>query len=103
MNSRAILIEQIAESRFARAGKPVTAGRKQVHNFARATIQKRGVYLRALAAWCLERDLVRPELITKGMLESYQRWLYRYRKANGQPLAWSGQHLQPKEVRAFFA
>ena len=75
----------------------------KVHNFARATIQKRGVYLRAFAAWCLERDLLGPEVITKPMIESYQRWLYRYRKANGQPLAWSSQHLHLKEVRAFFS
>lgn len=75
----------------------------RVHNFARATIQKRGIYVRAFASWCIERDLTRPDQITKGMLESYQRWLYRYRKANGQPLAWSGQHLHLKETRAFFA
>ena len=75
----------------------------KVHNFAPATIHKRGLYVRAFALWCLERDLDRPAVITKPMLESYQRWLYRYRKANGQPLAWSGQHLHLKEVRAFFA
>jgi integrase/recombinase XerD len=75
----------------------------KVHNFAPATIHKRGVYVRALALWCLERDLSQPRVITKAMLESFQRWLYRYRKADGQPLAWSGQHLQLKEVRAFFS
>jgi integrase/recombinase XerD len=75
----------------------------RVHNFARATIHKRGLYVRAFALWCLERDLTQPRQISKAMLESYQRYLYRYRKAGGEPLAWSGQHLHLKEVRAFFA
>ena len=75
----------------------------RVHNFAPATIHKRGVYVRAFALWSLERDLTGPAMISKAMLESYQRWLYRYRKADGQPLAWSGQHLHLKEVRAFFS
>ena len=75
----------------------------RVHNFAPATIHKRGVYVRAFALWSLQRDLSRPAMISKAMLESYQRWLYRYRKADGQPLAWSGQHLHLKELRAFFA
>ena len=75
----------------------------KVHNFAPATIQKRGVYVRAFAVWCLELDLDRPAIITKLVLESYQRWLYRYRKVNGKPLTWSGQHLHLKELRAFFS
>jgi integrase/recombinase XerD len=43
-----------------------------------------------------------PAHVTKAALESYQRSLFRHRKANGKPLAWSGQHLHLKEVRAFF-
>lgn len=74
-----------------------------VHNFAEVTIRKRALYVRLFALWCAERDLGRPAVITKPILESFQRWLYRKRKADGQPLAWSSQHLQLKEVRAFFA
>jgi len=74
-----------------------------VHNYSQYTIRTRGVYVRAFALWSLERDLTQPRAITKPILESFQRSLFRHRKANGQPLAWSGQHLHLKEVRAFFS
>ena len=48
-------------------------------------------------------DLLAPTLITKPIVEAFQRHLFRHRKKNGQPLAWSGQHLHLKEVRQFFA
>jgi len=75
----------------------------RVHNFAEVTVRKRALYVRLFALWCLERDLSHPATIDKPILESFQRSLYRKRKANGRPLAWSSQHLQLKEVRAFFA
>ncbi len=42
-------------------------------------------------------------MITKSILEAFQRHLFRYRKPDGQPLAWSSQHLHLKEVKQFFA
>ena len=75
----------------------------RVHNYSEATIRKRAVYVRSFALWCLDRDLFQPRVITKPIIESFQRSLYRHRKQNGQPLAWSGQHLHLKEVRSFFA
>lgn len=50
----------------------------------------------------MDRDLSRPSIITKPIIESYQRHLYRYRKADGKPLSWVSQHLALKELRAFF-
>ena len=75
----------------------------QVHNFSPSTLRTRGIYVRAFGLWCLERDLVTPTLITKPMLEAFQRHLFHVRQPNGQPLAWSSQHLHLKEVRLFFA
>ncbi|MEZ6137038.1 MAG: site-specific tyrosine recombinase XerC [Pirellulaceae bacterium] len=74
-----------------------------VHNFSPTTIKKRALYVRGFALWCFERDLVTPATITKPMMEAFQRHLYRYRRPNGKPLAWSSQHLHLKEVRQFFA
>jgi integrase/recombinase XerD len=74
----------------------------RVHNYSEATINKRALYVRQFALWCLERDLTQARVVTKPMIESFQRWLYRKRKANGQPLSWGSQHLHLKEVRAFF-
>ena len=75
----------------------------KVRNFSPSTVRARGVYVRAFALWCLERDLLRPAQINKPMIEAFQRHLYRYRKPDGKPLAWSSQHLHLKEVRQFFA
>ena len=75
----------------------------KVRNFSPSTVRTRGVYVRAFGLWCLERDLLTPTVITKPMLEAFQRHLFRYRKPDGTPLAWSSQHLHLKEVRQFFA
>ena len=74
-----------------------------LHNFSATTIEKRALYVRAFALWCLQRDLLSPAIITKPMLEAFQRHLFSYRKPDGQPLAWSSQHLHLKELRQFFA
>lgn len=36
------------------------------------------------------------------MLESYQRYLYRYRKDNGEPLSWRSQNIHLSQVNQFF-
>ena len=58
-----------------------------LHNFSPTTVQKRGLYVRAFALWCLERDLLSLQQITKPMLEAFQRHLFGYRKPDGKPLA----------------
>ena len=73
------------------------------HNFSRTTVEKRAVYVRAFAVWCLDCDLVAPHAITKPMIEAFQRHLFHYRKPDGKPLAWSSQHLHLKEIRQFFS
>ena len=75
----------------------------RVHNYSEATIRKRALYVRSFALWCFDRDLSSPAVINKPIIESFQRYLFRKRKANGQPLSWGSQHLHLKEVWAFFA
>ena len=74
-----------------------------VHNFSKTTVKKRATYIRAFALWCLERDLISPQNTTKPIIEAFGRYLFRYRRSDGKPLAWSSQHLHLKEVRQFFA
>ena len=74
----------------------------RVHNYSEATIRKRAVYVRAFALWSIERDLQQPSVISKPIVESFQRSLYRHRKKDGKPLAWSGQHLHLKEIESYF-
>ena len=47
--------------------------------------------LKRLAAWCAERDIENPSEITRPVLERYQRHLYFYRRANGEPLSGGSQ------------
>ena len=75
----------------------------QVHNFSDCSVGVRATYVRAFALWCLDRDLMQPATVNKAMIEAFQRHLYRYRKPDGQPPAWSSQHLHLKEVRQFFS
>ncbi len=74
----------------------------QVRNYASDTMRLRAVYVRYFALWCLDRDLDQPAFITKPILESYQRYLFRYRKENGKPLSWGSQHMRLQHVNQFF-
>ncbi|MBM4128109.1 MAG: site-specific tyrosine recombinase XerC [Nitrospira sp.] len=49
-----------------------------------------------------ERGVTRPTEVTKPILERYQRYLYHYRKKDGQPLSFRSQHSRLVPVRAWF-
>ena len=74
----------------------------QVRHFSPMTVRNREQALTRFIAWANDRDLIRPEQITKPILESYQRWLYRYRKKNGQPLGLRSQVELLQTVKDFF-
>jgi len=44
--------------------------------------------------WAQDRDLTRASQIMRPMLESYQRWLWHYKKINGKPLGISTQRTR---------
>lgn len=72
-------------------------------NYAARTLEKYRWSMRVFTTWAEERDLTKPESITRPHLESYQRWLYRYRKKNGQPLGVTTQRARLGAVQTFFA
>ncbi len=74
----------------------------RVRNYSVATIESREHHLREFIRWAEERGVTRPAEVTKPTLERYQRWLYHYRKKNGQPLSFRSQHGCLVPVRAFF-
>jgi integrase/recombinase XerD len=53
--------------------------------------------------WAQERDLAWPHQVTHTILQGYQRWLWRYRKANGKPLSVSSQRGRLGSVKTFFS
>jgi len=71
-------------------------------NYSPRTIQNREVYLRYFIYWADDRGLNRPNEITKPILESYQRYLYHYRKKNGEPLSVMSQNSRMIPIRALF-
>ncbi len=74
----------------------------QERNYSGRTVEARKWSLRTFQKWAQERDLSRPGQITKPILESYQRWLYRYRKANGKPLGITTQRARLGAIQNFF-
>lgn len=67
------------------------------------TVEARKWALRTFVRWAEERDLRRAEQITKPILESYQRWLFQYRKADDKPLGVTTQRARLGAVQMFFA
>jgi integrase/recombinase XerD len=74
----------------------------QVKHYARSTVHAHAEYLAWFAQWCAARSLTQPKQITKPILERYQRHLYYYRKANGEPLSFASQHMRLSCLRVFF-
>ena len=72
-------------------------------NYSPRTIENREVYLEFLIAWLEARGVVRPQEVTKPMLERYQRYLFHYRQpSSGKPLSFRAQHGRLVPVRAYF-
>ena len=66
------------------------------------TVEARKWALRTFLHWGEERDLRRPGQVTKPILESYQRWLFHYRKADGKPLGVTTQRARLGAIQNFF-
>lgn len=74
----------------------------EVKGCSKDTVRRRHAALRRFINWCDERELQRPQEITKPILERYQRYLYYYRKPDGQPLTFGSQHVMLTPIRTFF-
>ncbi len=83
------LVEEFCEDMAARGYSPRTIGNRRA-------------MLAFLAAWLAERGITRPAEVTRPVLESYQRHLFHYRKANGDPLSFRSQSQRLLAVRAFY-
>jgi len=67
-----------------------------------ATIATRKQSLRVFLLWCGERSIARPQEVTLPMLERYQRYLFHYRKSDGQPLGFISQRSRLVPLKTFF-
>lgn len=74
----------------------------QVKNYSPYTTRNRRIHLEFFLAWARERSLAEPSEITRPVLERYQRFLFYYRKKNGQPLSVRTQHACLVPLRVWF-
>jgi integrase/recombinase XerD len=74
----------------------------EVRGYTEDTVEHRAQVLHYFAAWCEERGLGSSAEVTRPILQRYQRWMYYYRKKNGQPLGISTQYTRLMVVTVFF-
>ena len=53
--------------------------------------------------WCLERGVESALEAHEMTMERYQKYLYHYRKEDGNPLSFVSQHIRLRVVKNFFA
>jgi len=71
-------------------------------NYSASTVEHRRHTLKLFFTWAAERDLTRASQITRPILETFQRWLWRYQKPNGQRMGWSTQRKRLGTLKDFF-
>lgn len=82
------LVDEFCEDMAARGYSPRMIGNRRA-------------VLSFLAAWPGERGITRPAEVTRPTLESYQRHLFHYRKANGDPLLFRSLPAAPRGAGVF--
>jgi integrase/recombinase XerD len=73
-----------------------------VKGFSESTLRVRRVYMEMFLKWCRRNRTTRPNQITRTFLERYQRYLFQYRKKDGQPLAVASQHSRLAPLKVWF-
>jgi len=68
-------------------------------NYSPRTTQARDEQLRYFIQWCFDRGLTRPQQLDRPIMERYQRYLFYYRKADGEPLSTRSQHVRVVHLR----
>ena len=74
----------------------------RVRNYSEQTVLHREQHLRDFIHWCDERGLAHPGEITRPILERYQKYLFLYRKSNGEALSGRSQHMRLVPLRLWF-
>lgn len=71
-------------------------------NYSPATTKTRATNIERFITWCAQRDITKPQDVTKPVLERYRNHLFHHRKTDGKPLSFSTQHSQLAPLKAFF-
>jgi len=73
-----------------------------MRQYAKNTLHRRESDIRRFVGWCDERGIDQPQNVTKPILERYQKYLYYYRQANGEPLSPTSQSHYVTSLKQFF-
>ena len=76
---------------------------REAMNYAEGTLHRMRGDLRSFLLWSSERGIEESKDVTKLILESYQRYLSRYKKENGKPLGISTQINRIDTIKHFFS
>jgi integrase/recombinase XerD len=74
----------------------------RVRNYSEYTVKGRRVHIGFFLEWAHERGFTEPMEVTRTLLEAYQRHVFHYRKKNGEPLSFTGQHDRLVPLRVWF-
>ncbi len=66
----------------------------QVNNYSESSVLSCRHVLTAFSHWCEVRGIANPQEVTLTTLEHYQRWLFFYRKADGESLKITTQRVR---------
>lgn len=65
-------------------------------------MKNRRVHIGFFLEWAFARGITEPLELTRPVLEAYQRHVFHYRKKNGEPLSFTGQHDRLVPLRVWF-
>ncbi len=74
----------------------------RVRGYSEYTVKNRLVHIGFFVEWAYEHGLREPIEVTRPVLERYQRYLFFYRKKNGEPLTFRSQHARLVPLRVWF-
>jgi integrase/recombinase XerD len=74
----------------------------RVRSYSEYTVKNRRVHIGFFLVWAFERGITEPVEVTRTVLEAYQRHVFHYRKKNGEPLGFNGQHDRIVPLRVWF-
>jgi len=74
----------------------------RVRGYSEFTVKNRLVHIGFFIEWAYEHGLREPIEVTRPVLERYQRYLFFYRKKNGEPLTFRSQHARLVPLRVWF-
>jgi integrase/recombinase XerD len=65
-------------------------------------LKGRRVHINFFLDWAAEHAISEPVEVTRTVLERYQKHVFHYRKKNGEPLSFTGQHDRIVPLRVWF-